>query len=294
MEYGPFETATPGVFPSRQQWDATAADLVATMLERWHLIVVEPFVGGAAASVLRVLCADGSPAVLKVGYPHREAVWEAVGLEAAWPYAPTLLRQDAWTWSLLLEDLHPGTPLGRAGMPVDESLAVGGELLAALHARPVPAGIPSLTEAMNRYATDAAAQVEHLAPALEALGVRSLVDDAIARMLELSASGPDPVLLHGDFNPGNILLDDTRGWLAVDMKPMHGDPAFDLWPLVVQLGPHVDVQLHSAAAAAGVDRDRAAGWGFARTGVNLSWYVAEGSTKAAEAEADALRRWAEL
>ncbi len=297
MEYGPFETAMPGVFPSRQQWDATAAELVATMLERWHLTVVEPFVGGAAASVLRVLCADGSPAVLKVGYPHVEAVWEAVGLEAAGVLAPEVYRQDAWTWSLLLEEVRPGTPLARAGLPVEEALVAGGELLKVLHARPIPAGIPSLQDAMVGYVTQAIDRMDRLGAALDGLGARALVDRAIAMLFTLATSAPDTALLHGDFNPGNILRDGDgdgdgeRAWRAVDLKPMHGDPAFDLWPLATQLGVQFESQLATAAAASAVDPDRAAHWAFARTGINVSWLLAAGEAKAAEAEVKALRRW---
>ncbi|CAN5350342.1 streptomycin 6-kinase [soil metagenome] len=296
MECVPFETAQGESFPDRTEWDATAADLVATMLERWHLTAGEPFVGGATAAVLRVTRADGSPAVLKVGYPHLEAIWEAVGLEAAGGLSPTVYAQDAWTWSLLLEEVRPGTPLARAGLPVDEALAAGGELLAALHARPVPAGIPSLAEAMAGYAAQAADRMPGLGPALAGLGAHDLVERAVADLLELAGSSPDTALLHGDFNPGNILFDagGGRSWRVVDPKPMHGDPAFDVWPLATQLGIHLESQLAAAARAAGVDADRAARWSFARTGVNVTWYLAAGELDAAAAEAAALRRWAAL
>lgn len=292
MECGRFETAIDGVFPSRSEWDATAAELVATMLHRWQLTPREPFVGGATGSVLGVDRADGSPAVLKVGYPHVEASWEAVGLQAAGELAPEVYEQDAWTWSLLLEDVSPGTPLARAGLPVDEALAAGGELLRALHARPVPAGIPSLADAMAEYAAQAIERTSLLGPTLDALGVRTLVDRAIAMLVELSADSSGTALLHGDFNPGNILWDERLGWRFVDPKPMHGDPAFDLWPLVTQLGEHYEQQLETAAVAAGVDAIRAAHWSFARTGINVNWYLTGGNAKAAQSEAEVLIRWA--
>ncbi len=65
--------------------------------------------------MLQVTTADGTSAVLKVGFPHFEGVWEAVGLERWGPdLAPEVLRQDPWTWSLLLEQLRPGTQLVNA------------------------------------------------------------------------------------------------------------------------------------------------------------------------------------
>jgi len=290
MECVPFETAVDGVFPTRTDWDAAAAELVATMLHRWNLTPNEPFVGGASASVLRVIRADGSPAVLKVGYPHVEGIWEAVGLQAAGDLSPAVYEQDAWTWSMLLEEVRPGTPLSRAGLPVDEALAVGGELLARLHARDVPAGIPSLADAMTGYVTQAIERMERLGPSLDGLGVRALVDRAIAMLMDLALTAPDTALLHGDFNPGNILRAE-QGWRVVDNKPMHGDPAFDVWPLAAQLGPNLEAQLAAAAVAADVDAERATHWAFARTGITVSWYLADGDTKAADSEAKALKRW---
>ena len=294
MECCPFETAVAGEFPSRSQWDAAAADLVATMLARWNLTAGEPFVGGEAACVLRVSRSDGSPAVLKIGYPHVEATWEAVGLEAAAGLAPAVYRQDAWTWSMLLEELAPGTPMSRAQLTADEALVAGAELLARLHARAVPPGIPTLADAMGAYAAQARGRMPGQAAALDALGIRGLVDRAIADLVDLAATGPGTTLLHGDFNPGNLLLDDRRGWLAIDPKPMSGDPAFDLWPLVSQLGTDIAHNLAVASDAAGVDAERAARWSFARTGINVSWYLAEGMFGQAESEAKALRAWARL
>jgi streptomycin 6-kinase len=271
-----FETVDSGVYPSRSEWDARAAELVATMLHRWSLTPREPFVGGAAAAVLRVSRRDGSPAVLKVGYPHVEALWEAVGLEALGQLAPAVYRQDAWTWSLLLEDIVPGTTLGRAGLPVGEALAAGGELLRRVHARDVPAGIPSLAEAMGGYAEQARQRMPALTPALNSLGALEPVARAIAMLEELADTAPDTALLHGDFNPGNILLGSDGGWRVVDPKPMHGDPAFDVWPLAAQLGPHQVRQLAVAAASARVDLGRATAWSFARSGIAVSWALAAG------------------
>ena len=41
--------------------------------------------------------------------------------------------------------------------------------------------------------------------------------------------------MHGDLNPGNLLAAGGGRWLAIDPKPMRGDPAYDLWPLLEQV-----------------------------------------------------------
>jgi len=43
------------------------------------------------------------------------------------------------------------------------------------------------------------------------------------------------VVLHGDFNPGNVLSAQREPWLAIDAKPMVGDAAYDPWPLIQQI-----------------------------------------------------------
>jgi streptomycin 6-kinase len=74
------------------------------------------------------------------------------------------------------------------------------------------------------------------------------------------------VLLHGDFNPGNVLAHGDA-WLAIDPKPMTGDPAYDPWPLVEQVADRRPRRERWAAAAGelGLDPARVRAWAFART-----------------------------
>jgi streptomycin 6-kinase len=272
------------------------------MLERWQLSAGDVFVGGIAASVLSVRMADGTPAVLKVGYPHVEAIWEAVGLDA-FPRdsAPAVLRQDSWTWAMLLEPIFPGTPLSRVEREPREALRIGGALHARLAASVVPDRIPTLVTAMADYARTVRDRLPSQARQLDAFGVRELVGAAISELDALASTGSSPALLHGDFNPGNILLGARGGWQTIDPKPLVGDPAYDLWPLVSQLGrPYESAhpaavlaeQLAIAADAAEVDPGRAGRWAFARTGLNVSWYLADGSPAQAAKESTALKAWA--
>ncbi|CAN5343747.1 aminoglycoside phosphotransferase family protein [soil metagenome] len=300
----PFELSSVDGYPTKQAWDAAAAEIVATMLDRWHLVAHEPYVGGEAGSVLRVTTAGGAPAVLKVGYPHFEAVWEAVALDAWEPrLAPAVLRQDAWTWSMLLEQVEPGTPLSRASLPVDEALRVGAELYRDLCGVPVAPGIPSLAEIMDVYARQATARLDEQAEALAHYGVLPFVERGISELAELAESARDDVLLHGDFNPGNILEGRGDDWFAIDPKPMHGDPAFDLWPLLEQLGDpwlHHDpaavlaAHLDSVAAIVECEPARAARWAFARSVLNVSWYLADGNREATASAVREVETWARI
>jgi len=300
----PFENAAMESYPSLEEWTAAAPEILGRMLHRWQLTPGDAFVGGANGSTLRVTQTDGSSAVLKVAFPHEEGKWEAVGLEAFPPsLRPVVLAQEPWTWSLLLSEISPGRSLA-AGLGATDpraALAAAGRLHLALTASPVPDALPRLADAMRDYAAQARDRLPHQHNELLGLDVRGLVVAAIDELATLATTGPAHALLHGDFNPGNILDAGADTWVAIDPKPLVGDAAYDLWPLVSQLGspfaasePHHRLGEHLAIAAdaAEVDAGRAARWGWARSGLNVSWLLAEGHEDAAAAEARALRSWA--
>nr|WP_241732172.1 aminoglycoside phosphotransferase family protein [Galbitalea soli] len=273
------------------------------MVHRWRLTAGAAYIGGASAAALAVTREDGSPAVLKVGYPHREARFEAVGLEAMAPIAPRVLDQDPWTWSLLLERVVPGTPLSRSS-DIDGGLERAGALHARVVACAPPPGIPTLAGAMDEYVRAARGRWAGQVAALRALGVENSVEAAIDELTLLEREPAPAALLHGDFNPGNLLEHaESGGLLAIDPKPLLGDPAYDLWPLIAQLGhpfeshdPVATIRAHleRACRAAGCAPERVARWSRARTGLNVSWYLAQGDPAQARQAAFELSVWNRL
>jgi streptomycin 6-kinase len=298
-----FEESPIERYRTKADWDATAAELVGTMLDRWHLTPGDSYVGGEAASVLRVTTSDGTPAVLKVGFPHFEGVWEAVALES-WgtALAPEVLRQDAWTWSLLLERLDPGIPLSRADLPADEGLVVASELFREFASRSLPAGVITLRTVMDEYLRNAHARLPDQAAELASLGATELLERGLEEVAALAATDGATASLHGDFNPGNV-LSAGAGWKVIDPKPMLGDADFDVFPLIEQLGmPLTQARAHDvlerrlleASRIIGCDPARAARWCFARSALNLSWWLEDGNHAAAIASVPELRLWREL
>lgn len=297
MDCVAFESATIDSYPTRSAWDATAAELVQTMLDRWHLIPGEAYVGGEAASVLAVTMRDGTPAVLKVGFPHAEAVGEALALEVWSELSPELcprvIRQDPWTWSMLLEQVRPGIPLSRSGRPARHALELACDVYARAAACPIPAGIPSLGDIVGGYLPAVYARLDSARSELVGLGAYDTVARGLDTAHELTASDSGEWFLHGDFNPGNLLLDTTREterWLVIDPKPMRGDREFDLWPLVEQLGSPwtrsdpsevLARQLRLVCERLRCDYERAARWACARAALTVSWYLDEGNQAAA-------------
>src|ERR671936_1982020 len=96
--------------PTQAEWAATIPRLLADAAAAWSLTVGDPYPDGAAGHVVRVECADGTPAVLKLGYPHRESEHEADAL-VVWDGdgAVRLLQRNEVGTVLLLERCEPGT-----------------------------------------------------------------------------------------------------------------------------------------------------------------------------------------
>jgi streptomycin 6-kinase len=220
------ETAVAWEGDRGRAWLTRLPSLVAEVAEAWDLELDRPYEPGGNVSWVAPCRrrTDGAELVLKVQLPHPESEPEAVAL-AAWGGrgAVRLEARDAERRALLLERCEPGTAIDE----LDGGLAVG----ALLHEAPVPeAGVPELVDVLRVWA----AGVEDrrpLAPQLDP----GLVDLAVETMRSADEA-PRRVLLHGDLNPTNVLRS-QRGWLAIDPKPMAGDPAFDGARLVLQLDP---------------------------------------------------------
>lgn len=90
------------------------------------------------------------------------------------------------------------------------------------------------------------------------------------------------VVLHGDLHHGNVLDFGPRGWLAIDPKPLHGDPGFDI--------ANILCNPDAATALAPGRLERAVGVVSAETGLTehtvLCWTLAWGALSAVWSEAD--------
>jgi streptomycin 6-kinase len=299
----PFDRSAIDRYRNQSDWVAELQEILERVVAHCSLTLGDRLEGGVAGAVFLAKTAEGGQAVLKIGFPHPEAVWEPVGLDAFGPdLAPRILGQDPANWAILLERVSPGASLSHAGVTADDALRIGGGLARMIAERPRPRRIPRLDDAVAVDVRTARSRRAAQAPALKEFAVSGLVDRAIDLLDALARHPVRPVLLHGDLNPGNILSSEGGGWRVIDPKPLVGDAAYDLWPLVTQLGSVLEApnpaavlatQLVVAAEVARVDPQRAGAWAFARSGLSLTWAVDDGDLEAAQREANLLRAWAE-
>jgi streptomycin 6-kinase len=216
--------------------------------------------------------------VLKIGWPHREAREEATALRF-WngEGAVLLLDEDREHYALLIECCRPGTKLLDAELSPEDALAIGAELLCRLWREPFDVSrYERVADVTSEWALLVREWMERFRPPFDP----GLVELGASLLESLSASATRRVIVHGDFNPGNVLAAQREPWLAVDCKPMVGDPGYDPPQFLLQVDhpfEHPDPQAVLAGRFAyfgdlvGEDPRRLFAWAVAREVESVMW-----------------------
>ncbi|MFI7403670.1 aminoglycoside phosphotransferase family protein [Streptomyces sp. NPDC049541] len=249
--------------------------LAEEFLDRWELRLDGRPMHGVTALVLPVLRSDDTPAVLKLQLLDEESVGEPVALRL-WDGdgAVRLLAHDGTTHTMLLERLDHTRMLAR--LPdTREAVLVIARLLAHLTTTPAPEG-------MRRLGDIAQAMLDRVPWALKHIPdpeTRSLVTDCAAAVREV-LDEPGDRLLHWDLHDENVLAADRAPWLAIDPKPLAGDPGFELWPALANRfdADEIRWRFDAMTDVLGLDRARARAWTLGRLLQNTLWDVEDGRT----------------
>ncbi|MGW7208865.1 aminoglycoside phosphotransferase family protein [Streptomyces sp. NPDC054837] len=253
---------------------ASLPRLAADFLEHWDLRRDGAAMHGVAALILPVVRrTDGIPAVLKLQLLDDESEGEPVALRA-WDGdgAVRLLDHDPTTGTMLLERLDPTRMLSHVPDPREAVLTIA-RLLSHLTSLPAPAGMRGLGDI-------AGAMLEQTPWALDRIPdpeARGLVADCAAAVREV-VDAPGDRLLHWDLHYDNVLASDRAPWLAIDPKPLAGDPGFDLLPAIDnRFDPdEVHWRFDAMTDVLGLDRPRARAWTLGRVLQNCLWEIEDG------------------
>jgi streptomycin 6-kinase len=257
-----------------ERWLADLPALLAGLAEDWSLTLGEPY-DLTFHYVAQVRRADGTPAVLKVGF---ELAVESAALAAFdGRGAARLLRADPDRGALLLEQVSPGGRLRDLVPARDaEATAVLAGLMRELHVPPVP-GLPTVLSqvaALDRH--------RGAVPA-------GLVREAAARMRSLSATATREAVLHGDLHHDNVLRGTREPWLAIDPHGLVGDPGYEVGSILFNPSPDdrdpaltalVPARLRQLSAALGEPADRLGDWGFVKAVLSAVWTADAGGDPA--------------
>lgn len=173
--------------------------------------------------------------------------------------------------ALLLERLDAGRSL--RSLPAPDAAAIAGRLLRRL-AIPAPAGLPRLRETSAVLARSLPARQQSLGcpvppPWLEA---------AVGLCRELGPGASD-LLVHGDLHHDNVLLGTREAWLAIDPKPVAGDPEYGVGEPLWTAAADPRRLLSIVVDAGGLDAGRARGWAIVRAVDYWLWGLENGLTE---------------
>lgn len=268
----------PGM-PEGRVWLEGLPRLVDDLLQDWDLQVDGAAMHGYSALVLPVRRADGTPAVLKVVWPHEEGRDEHLALRA-WDGrgAVRLLAAAPARWALLLERLDHTRDLGRE--PAIIACEEIGTLLTRLD-RPAPAWARTLSDHLGQLADDAGRAL-----AAHTAFPRRLLEQGRALARDLATEPDvDARLVHEDLHQENVLWRPDPGeWVAIDPHVVAGTPAYAVAPVLwnqwdqvqrahdprVHLGLRVDI----LCEAAGIDPDLGRSYAIVRMVRNALWTLA--------------------
>ena len=238
---------------------------------KWRLRLDAPYENSFVSIVFPATAADGSRVVLKIQCPHAESDYEHEALRL-WNGngAVRLLDFDPEHHALLLERCEPGAPLSSVG--ADEALEAFVILLPKLW---VPAGAPfrSLADEASTWMHDLPLMWEREGRPFEPW----LLELAIDSLDRLRTTQGEQVLIDQDLHADNVLSARREPWLAIDPKPLVGERAFSLAPIIrsAELGfsrEHVIGRLDLLTARLGLDRERARLWALGQT---VAWCEGE-------------------
>ena len=264
-----------GLGPEWGRWLDALPRRVAGLLDEWDLRREdEDLWHGYCSLVVPVVTSEGQLAVLKVGFDgDTESEREALALQH-WhgDGAVRLFRADPGRHALLLERLHRRDLTDVSDL---EACRIVADLYPRLH-RPALPQLRTLTSYVEQWLA-ALAELPTEAPI-----PRRMVEQALSLGRDLVA---DPAsvgrIVHGDLHYANVLAGDRQPWLAIDPKPMSGDPHYEpapmLWNRYEELAGDVRGGLRrrfqTLIDAGGLDEDRARSWVVVRMVLNAHWTV---------------------
>jgi streptomycin 6-kinase len=238
------------------EWLTGVPALVADVAESWGLTPGRAYSPGAAGHVVQVALPDGTPAVLKLAFPHREADHEADALER-WDGdgAVRLLARDDARRAMLLERCEAGVTLST----IDTEPAL--DVLVHL--------LPRLWKTGDGFTTFED-ELPYVEDEIAAAADPRLRDAAFAYLRDLVPTQDELVLVHQDLHGDNVLSAEREPWLVIDPKPIAAEREYSVAPIVrsPELGHskrQVLYRLDRLCADLSLDRDRARAWAVVQT-----------------------------
>jgi streptomycin 6-kinase len=185
-----------------------------------------------------------------------------------------LIEHDLAEGALLLEWLDAERSLG--DVPIAAAIPIAGELTRRM-AVPAGAGVPTLAEQAEEWGNGGFAR--------RSAECGEVLPEAVCNRAETVCAELGPtaanLMVSGDLHYENVLPGPNGNWLAIDPKPVAGDPEFALAPLLWRRfdEDRLPNRLRLLVESGGLDAERAQGWTLVHTIHYWLWAVSVGLTE---------------
>ena len=270
--------SAPGTTPDRR-----LAERVEEHVRGWGVVVESTL--ETESSVVAFGTRGGEPVVLKV--VRREGdEWRSGEVLEAFGGRGMVRVHEHVPGAMLLERLDPGTLLAPIALNGgdDEATEIISEVIMRI-------SNPHTDLYAFTSIEDWARGFDHYLVGGDRQLPRGLVEEARQVFVDLCASQRRPRLLHGDLQHYNVLLDDRRGWVAIDPKGVVGEAEYEIGaalrnpdrPELYARRETVERRVRRYADALGLDAHRVLAWGFAQAVLSVVWGIEDGFTVDADA-----------
>ncbi|HVB63407.1 MAG TPA: aminoglycoside phosphotransferase family protein, partial [Nitrolancea sp.] len=213
----PIEFAAAGSVSGRA-WIAGLPALIFATCLKWNLEIENGVANNGYHAIVLPVRRDGEPYALKLSWPTDRIVDEVIALRA-WNGngAVQLVNADADLGVILMERLDPLRTL--RSLNLTDAAGVAGRLLRQL-AVPAPPGLRQLTDLVRELTQSFRQRQEchgHPIPNI-------WLDAACSHCQRLEEVTNNTFLVYADLHYGNIVAGNRATWLAIDPKPIAGDP----------------------------------------------------------------------
>lgn len=263
-----FAARAPRVLgPECLPWLTSLPDLADRFAREWGLEFEGEAMHGFVGVVQPARRADGTPAVLKLGWPHEESRDEPLALSTWAGRGAVLVLESAPDEGVqLLERLDHTRTLQTE--PVLEAAEIMSELARRL-AVPAP---PALSRTLS---SETERLLEVLPKSWHDLGgpfPRRELDAALEVCRDLGPAA-GALLVNEDLHYENVLAARREPWLVIDPKPIAGDLEYGVFSLLWNRFGEATVD--DKLRATGLDPDRARAWTLVRAVQNRLWFESD-------------------
>ncbi len=248
-------------------------DRLQQYAREWRLTIEDSF--ETESSVISRVSRAGESLILKiVKSPGDE--WNAGPVVEAFDGKGMVRVFEHTGGAMLLERLQPGMSLSRIEDD-REATSILTSVMKDMAPGETPAETPKVEDWGKGFARYLASPDEQVP--------RQLVRSAQQVFGDLGASQRNVRLLHGDLHHYNVLLDENRGWVAIDPKGVVGEWEYEIGavlrnpieqPEQFLSRPIIERRLRPFVDALKLDGERIVAWAFAQAVLSAVWGVEDG------------------